>query len=317
MTVDCSTRMERKDPGNARLVEREALALYAFSGVQPFTTVHYRKFLEIGESAAGRSLRKLRNMGYVRVHVDAMHKANRYTLAPAVRPVLARLFDRNPTEIRIVRGIGRGGFDHHDGVVDLFVAMNVATARSWRTMMVAFLSERDIRARLGNRKGMQVPDAVAVFENPLGDRMSVAFEVDLGTENPAWFRCHKSIPYTSLREANQPLMGCDHWVVCCTTPSVRRRNRLASVTWEADVPEGLWYFANAEDVNSRSILSDVWLTPRLDEREKRAYLASKSPFQTVRTDCKDSPDRETPVTDCNHGIMGDGESGCLMRGDAS
>ena len=313
--VDCPTRTARKHPGGAKVMPREVLALAFVAEAQPITTVHYRKLLEVSPAVAWRSLRKLRDLGLVLVHVGAMHDVNRYTLASKARPVLARVLGCSPEEFRVMRGLGKVNLAHHDGVVDLYVALKVAMAHSKHLELESFLLERDIRKRLDNRRGMQVPDAVAVVQNRDGQRMAVAFEVDLATENPRWVAQHKAVPYTELRETGQPLMGCSDWVVCCTVPSNRRMNRLALASWNAGIPEGLWFYLCADQLASRTILNDMWVTPRLSADGNRARLVQESPLEGVRTNCSDSVTRKRSATSGNHLSSQSGQTGSFMHGD--
>lgn len=281
--VPCERRTARKDPGHARVTPREMLALAFIAEAQPITTAHYERLLSLHPRIARRSLQKLRDLGMVTSHVSSLNEPNRITLAPGARPVLAQAFGRSPEEYRLLSGIGKVNLPHHDGSVALAVALTVACARSERFQLTRFLFERDIRAQLGARSGSLVPDAAALLRDRAGRERAVAFEVDLATENPSFFARTKGEGYAALQGAGAPLLGCADWVVCLVAPSERRRNRLALSAWEAGVPEGLWYFAVADQVSDRTFLEPVWWTPRLVEGGQGARLVLESPFETRPT----------------------------------
>ncbi len=316
MTLDSPSRTQRRSPGNARLTLREKLALAFIAHAQPISTQHYTALLDVNPHIARRSLRKLRDLGYIQVHVRALHEVSWFTLTPAAKPVLARAFGRTPADYRSMRGIGRVNLEHHARTVDLYAALTVATARSKRVSLETFLLEKDIRAQVGRGEGVQVPDAIAVLTREAAERVAVAFEVDCGNESPSYVVTHKVEPYTQMKEAGQTVLGCSEWRVCCTVPTVRRRNRLVTALWDADAPEGLWYFALAQELTSRNILGQLWRTPRLVDGGQRAVLAEESPLLPGTTNCYNSCTRESRATPQNPRFFVKHNPRSLARGDA-
>lgn len=313
--MDCPSRTERRKPGGARLTPREAEALAFLSQAQPITTAHYTALLGLSPPIARRSLRKLRDLGLVRVHVSAMHEPNRFTLTPAAQPVLARALDQSPEEFRVLRGIGRVDLAHHEAVVDLYVALKVAASRSKRLDLEQFTFERDIRRRLGTPRQVMLPDAVAVLAEESGERFAVAFEVDLATENPSWVATHKVIPYSKLRGIGRPLLGCNRWVVCCVTTSTHRRNRLVQAAWSVGVPEGLWHYSTLTAISGCSILLPAtWVTPRVVMDGEVARLIAESPFQTGTSNRHNCHAGEEGGTACFDEVFGVGKLGCFTSG---
>ena len=227
-------------------------------------------------------------------HVVSMNEPNRVTLAHKARGVLARALGRDPSEFRSMSGIGKVSLLHHEVAVDLAVAVHVACARARSFVLREFLFERDIRALLGAPKGALVPDATAVIAHVSGSDMAVAFEVDLASENPSYIARTKIEPYAALQAAGHSIRGCRDWMVCCTVPSERRLNRLALAAWETAVPEGLWYFAVADSLDARNVLTAVWKTPRVVQ--ERALLVAESPLheQLVQGVPTDRTDQVSP-----------------------
>ena len=299
--MDCPSRTRRRDPGQSRVTPREILGLEFTSRAQPITTQHYQRLLGVHPRIARGSLQKLRNMGLVKVHLLALHEPNRITLTKKARGVLARALGRDPGEFRVMNGIGKVRLDHHERTVDLFVALTVACARTRSYRLVDFLLERDIRARIGNPHKSLVPDAIAVVEGPGGERRSVALEVDLGTENVNYVLRSKMEPYASLWQARHPLLGCDQWAVCCSVPKARRRNRLVKAAYEAEIPEGVWYFATTDSITERNILRDVWMTLRV--QDDRARLVPESPFSIPPTNPSDCRRGQNHVTHRNQASL--------------
>lgn len=311
----CERRTGRRDPGGSQVTVRETLGLEAISRLQPVTTAHYQKLLGVSGRVARRSLQKLRDLGLVDVHLTALHEPNRITLNARARRHLARTLGREPDDFRVMLGIGKVNLAHHEATVDVLIAARVGLAKSRRWRLVEYLLERDIRRKELVTRGALLPDAVAVLEGEGGERLAVAFEVDLGTENPSFIVQTKVEGYRRLREEGKPLLGCPSWLVCCTVPTERRRNRLAAAAWDAEVPEGLWYFAVQGEVGDQAILGKVWVTPRMVEGG-RARLVAESPFQSVPTECTNGRyGQEEPSAGIN-GVSPSHEEGCFNSGDA-
>lgn len=276
-------RQARRDPGGAKVTTRDLLVLQFVAKAQPVATHHLQALMECTLAIARRVGRRLRDLGLLHVHVPDVNGPNYFTLAGSAPPILARVFDRDPSEFPASRAIGKFNLPHHGGVVDVYAALQVATARSHRLRLLAFHFECDLRRTAGNPHGVQFPDAAALFEEAGGVRFAVAFEVDLGTENPSYVATTKAVPYAELARSGEPLLGERTWRVCCTAPTQRRLNRLAAASWEAGVPEGLWYYAIAPKLNPQVILGASWLTPRVISGSGEAALALESPFRAVIT----------------------------------
>ena len=311
--TDFPYRTQRRHPGNARVTPRDVLILDLIAKAQPVSTPQIRRFLDASTAVARHRMRILRDLGLVQVHVSALHEVSRFTLTPKAKGELARALGRDPGEFKAVRGIGKVNLAHHEGVVDLHVALHVACAHSRTFTLVEWMFEKDIRALLGASLKTLVPDATAVVENYSSYKMAMAFEVDLANESLSYFVRHKVESYADLREVGHPLRKCDAWIVCCTVPSERRLNRLALAAWEAGIPEGLWYFAVAGSLNERNILQAVWKTPRVVDGQAR--LVDESPLQTMIS----NPDlrnhlQEEENSSKNIKLIG-GRPGSLAQGD--
>ena len=277
--TDFPCRTERRDPSHARATTRDVLILNLIAQAQPVTTPQIRRFLDTSTAMTRRRMRVLRDLGLVQVHVNALHEVSRYTLTPKAKGVLARALGRDPGDFRAVRGLGKVNLAHHAGVVDAYVDLTVACARSRTFALAEWMFEREIRKLLGATAKTLVPDATAVIELRSGRKMALAFEVDLANEPLSYFVRTKIETYVDLHEAGHPLRQCEQWAVCCVVPSQRRMNRLALAAWEAGIPEGLWYFVVADSLTPRNVLQAVWKTPRM--ADERARLVDESPLQTV------------------------------------
>lgn len=305
MMVAAPKRMTRRDPGGSRVTPRDLLALRFIADAQPVTTGQVRRLLGLSEDMAHRRLAVLRDHGLVRVHVQAQHVANRYTLAPAAAPVLARLTGASPEEIWVPRGIDRADLSHHEAAVDVYVAVQQATTRSKRTRLIRWLFEREIRRATGQGAGTLVPDAAGLFEREDASRFAVVFEVDLGTENPNYVATHKGLAYGQLAGAGTPVLGTGDWSVACVVAAPERRlHRLALATAEVGVPARLWHFALSERLDDRALLGRSWVTPVVDPAANTVSLASSSPFDGVGTMGRNSSDgstRQNPASQADRG----------------
>ncbi|MBI4438180.1 replication-relaxation family protein [Candidatus Uhrbacteria bacterium] len=284
MPAEASRRTARRDPGGARRTVRDTLVLTLVERAQPVTIDQVARGVQMSVPMARRRLRVLRDLGLVTVHLpEGLNGPNRVTLAPAARPVLAAALGGEAGDYRVRDGVERVNLAHHDGQVDLYVALSVACGRSRAWRLARFLFEGELRRALPNAR--LVPDAVALLSAGAG-QVAVAFEVDLGTESPSWL-AHKALAYAALRSAGAPLLGTSNWRVAVTVPTARRRNRLALAAWEAGLPEGLVSFAVASELTDRDILAPTaWLTPRVVTQDgtERARLAPSCLVETVPTD---------------------------------
>lgn len=292
MTTVAPKRVTRRDPGGSRVTPRDLLALRFIAEAQPVTTAQVRRLLELSEDMAHRRLAVLRDHGLVRVHVAAQHQPNRYTLAPGAMPVLARLTGSEGAWVP--RGIDRMDLDHHAATVDTYVAIRGATTRSGRMRLLRWRFERELRQAAGSGPGLLVPDAVGLFELAGGRRAAVAFEVDLGTENPSYVATHKGLAYADLRAQFVPMLGTTEWAVACVVAAPDRRlHRLALACAEAGVLGGLWHFALLDRLASRNVLTQTWVTPIVDRSSNSVSLATSSPWEGVGTGGQNSSDGRT------------------------
>ena len=298
------------------MTPRDLLALRFIAEAQPVTTGQVRRLLDLSEDMAHRRLAVLRDHGLVRVHVQAQHAPNRYTLAPAALPVLCRLSGSSPEDLWVPRGIDRVDLNHHSAAVDVFVALRSATTRSGRVRLVRWIFERELRKAAGDGVGVLVPDAVGLFELHDGHQVAVALEVDLATENPNYVG-RKALNYADLRDAAAPMLGTPDWVVACVVAAPERRlHRLAVAVAEAGVSERLWHFALLDRLDSRAVLGPVWLTPSVDRVANTVALASSSPWEGVGTGGRNSSDGRAPVGTRPQADRGAARSGAFSSEDA-
>lgn len=237
-----SVRTQRRDPGASRATVRDLLLLERVGRVAgAFDSRHAERFMGSSRAAARRRLRKLLDMGYLKVHLEAenLAKPNWYTLAPRARRELALHFDREPEEYPVRRGLPRQ-LEHHRQIVNHLVDIEVAAAR--RTGVELVRSQLPAPHR---EAGVLVPDVVVdlrVYERSV----RLAVEVDMATETPNTI-AGKALGYASVWKPGL--------VVLLSVPSVRRRNRLLLRLGEEDFPEGMLFIAVQEELTSRSILS--------------------------------------------------------------
>lgn len=291
MSFASSKRAQRQDPGHSRVTPRDLLALRFIAEAQPVTTGQVRRLLGLSEDMAHRRLAVLRDHGLVRVHVEAQHAPNRYTLAPGAAPILARLTGASPDEAWIPRGIDRLDLAHHEASIDVYVALRVATTRSDRLRLVRWVFERELRQTAGSAPGVGVPDAVGLVERADGSRIAVAVEVDLGTENPGYVATHKGMAYAELRIHGAPMLGTTDWVVACVVAAPERRlHRLALAVAEAGAPDRLWHFALLEQLKDRTVLGPTWRTAVVDRVANSVSLEASCPWEGVGTKGQDSSD---------------------------
>lgn len=105
MKKSCKRTM-RQHPGRSRLMPRELAALAFIAKAQPVATPAYQEFLGVSVSVAQRSLRKLRNLGLIAVHVSAMELPSHFTITKRAARLLSETSDQ-PLKSKVPRGIGK------------------------------------------------------------------------------------------------------------------------------------------------------------------------------------------------------------------
>lgn len=292
-------RTTRGDPRGTRITPRDLIALQAIAQAQPMTTRQVQTLLGLSDDMAQRRLRVLHNHGLVRTQVTALHEQNRYTLAPGAIPTLCRL-GHDSESLWIPRGIERVDLAHHEATIDVYVAVRLATARSGRLQLVRWVFEREIRRSLGDVEGVLVPDAVGLFSREGEAPFAVAFEIDMGSENPSFVAKHKGIAYSVLAESEAPMLGTPCWTVACVVaPNARRLQRLALALAQVGVREGLWHLCLLGELDSRTVLGPSWLTPQVNASAGSVRLAPSSLWPAVGTGVgtrgRSSSDARTPT----------------------
>lgn len=276
VVIDCPRRSTRRNPGGARVTARDLLALLLIGRAGVATAAHVGAFCSCSVAVARRRLRTLRDLGLVDVHVVAIEAASRFTLTPKGRDRVVSSMGVPAERLVAARGIGRGPYDHDDGIVDVFVALSVATSRSTKLQLVDFLFERECRALAHARPGSLVPDAVAILATREGAQVAYVIEVDEESENPSWLSRRKVRPIGEAMISGTPLFGRASWRALCVVPSRRRMHSLVRALWTDNVPEGAWHFAVHSDLAAATILREGWVTPRVFGEGAR--LVEESPF---------------------------------------
>lgn len=291
MKVICQ-RTVRRDPGRARLMPRELEALAFIAAAQPISTATYQELLGVSIDVAQRSLRKLRNLGLIRVHVRALELPSHFTLTRSGAVLLAETLDRPFESFRVPRGISKLQLAHHDGVVLLAAALRRASCIQSAVVLDEFRFEHEIRRTLQVTKATQVPDAIACWRGgPAGHDQAFAWAIehDEATEAVRFVVERKARPYADLQAAGVPLGGVPTWQVVCVVPSEQRLHRLVAALWDAGIPEGQWYFAVKHTLSAETVLTTAWRTVRTSLDGAQAELVIEPPIP-VSTACPNQPD---------------------------
>lgn len=284
-------RTERQNPGRSRLMPRELEALAFIAKAQPVATPAYQEFLGVSLSVAQRSLRKLRNLGLIAVHVTAMELPSHFTIKKCAVRLLSETEERPLESFRVLRGIGKLHLDHHDGGVVLYASLLRACRGQSELTLERFEFETEIRRSLGLTRQTQIPDAIAVLKNRDGQRFGWAVEIDQGTESVRFVVERKAKPYAELQASHAPLAGVAAWRVVCVVPSEQRLKRLVAALYEAGIPDGQWYFATKNLLTAGVVLTSAWRTVRASADGECSELVVEVPLP-VSTDCPNRTHRE-------------------------
>lgn len=278
-------RTERQHPGRSRLMPRELTALAFIAKAQPVATPAYQEFLGVSLSVAQRSLRKLRNLGLIAVHVVAMELPSHFTITKRAAVLLSETEEQPLESFRVLRGIGKLHLCHHDGGVFVYASLLRACRGPSELTLERFEFEEEIRRSLGLTRQTQIPDAVVVLKHREGQRLGWAIEIDQGTESVRFVVERKAKPYAELQASHAPLAGVSEWRVVCVVPSEQRLKRLVAALYEAGIPEGQWYFATRTMLTAENVLTSAWRTVRTMPGGERAELVVEAPLP-VSTDCQ-------------------------------
>lgn len=277
-------RTIRLPVGRRRLMPRELWALaWMARGAQPMTTGQYCRLLAVSHPIGRRSLRKLRDLRLVRVHVLGQEEASRYTLTETGKRQVVEAFGESYAKARTPRGVGAlGALPHHEGTVDVAIACARLEVEHG-VDLVRFKFERTIRAELGVGSSARVPDAVSVHDSGGGGRLAVAWEIDLATENPNYVAATKGQPYADIWQAGRDLDGESRWVVVCVVPTQRRVHSLVRAMWEL-LPEGLWFFVLSDELCRHGLSNQsAWQTLAIGD--ETVQLVNDSPWPFTRRSC--------------------------------
>lgn len=282
-------RTRRQNPGRSRLMPRELAALAFIAKAQPVATPAYQEFLGVSVSVAQRSLRKLRNLGLITVHVSAMELPSHFTITKRAARLLSETSDQ-PLESKVPRGIGKLHLSHHDDGVFLYACLLRACRNQSELMLDRFEFETEIRQTLGLTRQTQIPDAVLVLKNRAGQRFAWAIEIDRGTESVRFVVERKAKPYAELHACKTLLAGVADWNVVCLVPNEQRLKRLVTALYEAGMPEGQWYFTTKKILTAQTVLTTAWRTVRTTRGGERAELTIEPPLP-VSTACQNRTHR--------------------------
>lgn len=288
-----SKRAVRRDPGRSRLMPRELEALAFIAAAQPVATAAYQEFLGVSVAVARRSLRKLRNLGFINVFVIALEAPSHFAITKRGAVHLAETQDRPVEDFRILRGISKLPLRHHDGGAYLAAALHRASRLHGGITLADLQFESAIRRTLKLAASTQIPDAVVILRqgNEVGHRLAWAIEIDMASESPAYVAKRKGQPYAELKANGAPLLTIPDWRVMCIVPTRQRLQRLVSALWEAGIPEGEWYFAIASEVSAATVFSSAWQTVRTTQSGEEANLIREVPLpaKAVLTTCHNGP----------------------------
>lgn len=280
-------RTTRREPGRARLMPRELTALAFIAEAQPVATSAYREFLGVSLSVAQRSLRKLRNLGLVRVHVVALELPSHFTITRKAARLLAEGSTHSAETHRVPRGLGKHHLTHHDGAVLLCAALHHACRQHGDITLSSFQFEDTIRRTLCLTRHTQVSDAVLTLQCGTGSALAWAVEIDQATETVPYIVENKAKPYAALQSRGAPLAGVTTWHIACIVPSEARLKRLVTALYEAGIPDGQWYFAVRSDLTANTVLTTAWRTVRTTPGGEQAELVIEPPLPAppVSTAC--------------------------------
>jgi hypothetical protein len=241
-------------------------------------------------SVAQRSLRKLRNLGLLTVHVSALEQPSHFTITKRAAVLLSENCDHPLESLRVPRGIGKIHLKHHDGVAFLYASGLRAGRLQSDFSLEQFQFEDKIRRSLGLTKAVQVPDAICVWKSKAGHRLGWAIEQDESTESIRFVVERKAKNYAELQANRAPLAGVLDWCIVCIVPTEDRLKRLVTALYEAGIPEKQWYFAVKNNLRAETVLTSAWRTVRTSPDGERAELVTLPPLP-VSTDCPNRPDR--------------------------
>lgn len=274
-------------PRDLRALELVALA-------QPVTTSQLARYLGMSLPMARRRVRALRDLALVNVAAPRLDAENNVLLAKRGRRLLVEERGFDMDAIAVMRGISKIHLAHHAAGVSFFVGLTNACERSTKVSLARFAFEAELRRLAGGSPEVQVPDAVAVVQGR-GERLALAIEIDMGSENPSFVVTRKAHPYARMHACGAPLLGEACWVVAFVVTSERRRNRLVSAFHEAAVPEGILYLAVGPGLDEQTLLTDGWWTTRTSPDGEHARLVEESPFAPVLTDRSDRRHGQAPA----------------------
>lgn len=277
--MTCPSRTQARPP-RGEITERDRAMLAAINTTGIMTTRHLEHLFSMSTDMVRRRTRLLRDYKLLSVAVESMHDCNRYRLTPEGRRFIGAWQSEEPRRPRAVSSLMGRMTPHHEHSIDVYIALRLGIQQQSSLTLDAFLFEPEIRARLHSGHGCIIPDAFAVISSPETDRLGLAIEVDLDTETVVYVVRTKGMPYITLAQLGEGLLGVPSIRVCFITTSIERRNAIAMALWENECPEDLWYLTTLERIKQQPFTGPIWVTPRLSNDGLRATLATESPLLT-------------------------------------
>lgn len=217
-------RAERNREKKIFLMSRDFNILWALARMGSLRTQDLGRLFFGSGSGANKRLRVLFDAGLIEVSVASLAQENVYTLAPKGKEALQGRF---PQEVFRFAPTGKLNREHLHALNAFRISL-VLAVRKAGLQLSFFRPEWELKRESNPNLIGLVPDALFEIEDKSGRRFTYALEVDLGTEDPAYFGKTKIRRYAAFLASGLPFYGEKKARVLIVAKGARR---LEALSW--------------------------------------------------------------------------------------
>ncbi|MCC7537479.1 MAG: replication-relaxation family protein [Deltaproteobacteria bacterium] len=231
---------------------RDLDLLYTVGRFRLATTSQLRLLFFGSAHTARDRIAKLREAGFLKTLVRGLADEALHALTPRGRTLLVEEREIDPGDIALSRSIPSHAA-HFIRTNDVRAALVVGLRQQPGLSLVSFTPEWALGDAEMRKRVELVPDALVVIDTPAGE-ITLAVEVDLGTEPPNYVARRKLATYDRLIASGTGVFGVIPGRVAVLAPGLRRLRHLAGAIREAGTG-AVARLGDLDDPEARSLLA--------------------------------------------------------------
>ena len=244
------------------LTKRDIKILYTVGRFSLAATHHLANLYFNGvTNTANKRLRSLFNADFLNAHaVLGNNHDTLYTLTSKGRRILRKRLGIGNGLVSIPRTLDVADLEHRLAIIDVRVALVLASQSNSNLRLHRFLTGNEITAHTRSAGISVIPDAIILVERK-NKKIAFALEMDMGTESLSIWR-KKTQNYTEAFAMDLPLLCGQNWNVLVAAPSQTRLKSIAH-TIQKFHSSNRFLFAEISKITPETFLGDsFFITPK-------------------------------------------------------